>query len=106
VVATGGKRWQIALQTARKSGLYFQVDLQPVGYAVAPPLRGPAQAEMVDQRSRRLLLAEGERVGLGAGLEERDLQCPLADRVVLAYELVEPALSEQAVPVLGDVHAA
>ena len=69
-------------------------------------LRDAAQAEMVDQRYRRLWLAERERVGLGAALEERDLQCSLPDRVVLAHELVQPALPEQAVPVLVDVHAA
>ena len=50
-------------------------------------------------------LAEGERVRLGAGLEERDLQRPLADSVVLPHELVEAALPEQAVPVLVHVHA-
>jgi hypothetical protein len=50
-------------------------------------------------------LAERERVGLGAALEERDLQCPLADRVVLAHELVEAAVPEQAVPSLVDVNA-
>jgi hypothetical protein len=48
-------------------------------------------------------LAERERVRLGAGLEERDLQRPLTDPVVLVYELVEAALPKQAVPVL--VHA-
>jgi hypothetical protein len=51
-------------------------------------------------------LAERERVRLGAGLVERDLQRPLADGVVLAHELVQPALPEQAVPGLVDVHAA
>jgi hypothetical protein len=50
-------------------------------------------------------LAERERVCLGAGLEERDLQRPLADPVVLSHELVEAALPEQAVPVLVHVHA-
>ncbi len=50
-------------------------------------------------------LSEGEHVRLGARLEERDLQRPLADRVVLAHELVEAAVPEQAVPVLVDVHA-
>ena len=50
-------------------------------------------------------LPERERVRLGAGLEERDLQRPLADRVVLAHELVQAAVPEQAVPVLVDVHA-
>jgi hypothetical protein len=69
-------------------------------------LRDAVQAEMLDQRYRRLRLAERECVGLGAALEEPDLQCPLADRVVLAHELVQPTLQEQAVPVLVDVHAA
>jgi hypothetical protein len=50
-------------------------------------------------------LAECERVCLGAGLEERDLQRPLANPVVLSHELVEAALPEQAVPVLVHVHA-
>jgi hypothetical protein len=50
-------------------------------------------------------LAECERVRFGAGREERDLQGPLANPVVLSHELVEAALPEQAVPVLVDVHA-
>ena len=37
--------------------------------------------------------------------EERDLQGPLTNRVVLADELVQAAVAEQAVPVLVDVHA-
>jgi hypothetical protein len=37
---------------------------------------------------RHLWLAEREHVRLGAGLEERDLKRPLADRVVLADELI------------------
>ncbi len=49
--------------------------------------------------------AERERVRLGAGLEERDLQRPLTDPVVLAHELVQAALPEQAVPVFVHVHA-
>ena len=52
-----------------------------------------------------LRLSEGEHVRLGAGLEERDLQRPLADRVVLAHELVQAAVAEHAVAVLVDVHA-
>lgn len=60
---------------------------------------------MVDRACRQLWLPEREYVRLGAGFEERDLQCPLADRVVLAYELVEAAVLEQAGPVVGDVHA-
>jgi hypothetical protein len=50
-------------------------------------------------------LAECERVCLGAGLEERDLERPLANPVVLSHELVEAALPEHAVPLLVDVHA-
>ena len=50
-------------------------------------------------------LAEREHVCLGAGLEERDLQRPLADPVVRAHELVEAAFPKRAVPVLVDVHA-
>jgi hypothetical protein len=57
------------------------------------------------QLCRRLWLPERECVRLGAGLEEGDLQCPLADRVVLAHELVEAAVPKQAAPVLTDVDA-
>ena len=53
----------------------------------------------------RVWLPEREHVRLGAGLEERDLQRALADRVVLAHELVQAAVAEHAVPVLVDVHA-
>jgi hypothetical protein len=51
-------------------------------------------------------LAECKHVRLGAGLEESDLECPVVDRVVLAHELVEAAVSEHAVSVLVDVDAA
>src|SRR4051794_26156656 len=50
-------------------------------------------------------LAEREHVGLGAGLQERDLKRPLADHVVLAYELVQAAAAEEAVAILVDVLA-
>ena len=60
---------------------------------------------MVDQAGRHLWLSEREDVCLGAGLEERDLQRPLTDGVVLAHELVQAAIPEQAVPVLVDVFA-
>ena len=50
-------------------------------------------------------LAEREHICLGAGLEERDLQRPLADSVVLTHELVEAAVPEQAVPGPVDVDA-
>jgi hypothetical protein len=52
-----------------------------------------------------IALPECERVGLGAWLEEGDLQRPLADRVVLAHELVHAALAENAVSMFVDVHA-
>ena len=58
-----------------------------------------------DHPVARALLPERERVRLGAGLEERDLKRPLADRVVLAHELVEAAVPEQAGAVLVDVDA-
>ena len=58
---------------------------------------------MIDQVCHRLWLAEREHVRLGAGLEERNLQRPLADRVELAHQLVQAAVPEQAVPVLVDV---
>ena len=44
-------------------------------------------------------------VGLGAGLEERDLQRPLAHHFMLANKLVHAAVSEHAVAVLVDVDA-
>src|SRR4051812_16833639 len=50
-------------------------------------------------------LSECEDVGLGAWLEERDLERPLAHCVVRALELVHAAVPEQAVTVLVDVHA-
>jgi hypothetical protein len=69
------------------------------------PRRGDAagNAEMVDQVCHRLWLAEREDVRLGAGLEERDLQGLLADRVELAHQLVQAAVPEKAVSVLVDV---
>jgi len=65
----------------------------------------PRMREMVDQGCRHLWLPEREHVRLGAALEERDLQGPFADRVVLAYELVQAAVPEQAVPIFVDVDA-
>lgn len=50
-------------------------------------------------------LPEGERVRLGAGLEEYDLERLLVDRPVLAHELVHARVPEQAVSVLVDIHA-
>ena len=56
-------------------------------------------------RLRAWALPESERIRLGAGLEERDLQRPLANLVVLAYELVDAGVLEQPVSVFVDVHA-
>src|SRR5687767_14350862 len=50
-----------------------------------------------------IALPECERVGVGAWLEEGDLQGPLAGRIVLAHELVHAALAENAVAGLVDV---
>jgi hypothetical protein len=55
------------------------------GQAQIPSRPGPADSVAQEAKSG---LAEREHVGLCAGLEERDLQRPLADRVVLAHELV------------------
>jgi hypothetical protein len=53
-----------------------------------------------------IALAKCERVRLGAGLEERDLQRSVADGVVLAHELVYAVFAQYAVAVLVDVYAA
>jgi hypothetical protein len=50
-------------------------------------------------------LTERERVGLGVSLEERDLEHPLPNSVVLADELVQAAVAKDAVAVLVDVDA-
>jgi len=59
----------------------------------------------VERVCRYRWLPEREHVRLGAGLEERDLQRSFADSVVLAHDLVQASVAEQAVPVLVDVHA-
>jgi hypothetical protein len=51
------------------------------------------------------LLPERERVGLGAGRDETDLERAIVDFIVLAHELVHAAGSEHAVAVLVDVYA-
>src|SRR5215207_10121158 len=53
--------------------------------------------------SRRL--AERERVRLGAGLEERDLQRSVADGIALAHQLVHAVIAQYATAVLLDVRA-
>jgi hypothetical protein len=57
------------------------------------------------QVQRWPVLPEREGVRLGAGLAERELQGPFADRVMLAYELVEATFPEQSVAVDVDVDA-
>ena len=76
--------------------------LEVLGPVCLPGAAG--DAEMVDRVWGRLWLSEGEHVRLGARLEEHDLQRPLADRVMLAHEMVQAAVPEQAVAVLVDVH--
>jgi hypothetical protein len=49
------------------------------------------------------LLPEREHVRLGARFAERNLERPLADRVVRAHELVQAADPEHAVAVLVDL---
>jgi hypothetical protein len=49
--------------------------------------------------------SERERVRLGAGLREGDLERPLADGVELAHELVQPPGPENTVPFHVDVDA-
>ena len=55
-----------------------------------------------DER-RCVRLSEGERVRLDSRLEERELECLLVDRSVLAHQLVQAALPEHTGPVLVDV---
>src|SRR4051794_3208068 len=69
----------------------------------APPRAGYRRPRLRPSGPPRL--PERERVSLGAGLEECDLQRALANRVALAHELVQAAFPEQAVPVLVDVRA-
>ena len=79
-----------------------------VRYARIAEERGFTYALISDHFLRSVTmfwLPEREHIWGGAGLEERDLQRALADRVVLAHELVQAAFGEQAVPVLGDVDA-
>jgi hypothetical protein len=52
-----------------------------------------------------LVLAERERVRVGAVLEEGDVQRPLVHGVVRAHQLVQATVPKQAVPALVDVKA-
>ena len=61
--------------------------------------------QIIRERCRFAPLPEGERVRLGARLEERDLKRPLMDGVALSHELVQPAVPEEPVPILVDVLA-
>jgi hypothetical protein len=55
------------------------------------PFWGRRRGCWVDQLCRHLWLTEREHVCVGAGLRERGLQHPLADRVGLAHELIQEA---------------
>jgi hypothetical protein len=67
------------------------------------PLSGSAPSRL--SSCFHLRLTEREHVRLGAWLKECDLKRPVADRIVLAYELVQAAVPEHAVPVLVGVQA-
>src|SRR5215207_1859840 len=69
------------------------------------PIASTRSAHLRPVTSISSWLSESERVGLGAWFEEGDLERALADRVVLAHELVHAALPEHAVPLLVDVLA-
>ena len=56
-------------------------------------------------RALQRALAEGERADFDAGLKERDLRGPLADRPGLADELVQPLLGDRAMALAIDVDA-
>jgi hypothetical protein len=64
-----------------------------------------ARLRLVISSGQRSWLTERERVGLGVGLEERNLERPLPNSVVLADELVQAAVAKDAVAVLVDVDA-
>src|SRR6476469_4696606 len=63
--------------------------------------RDSAEVAEADMRGATSL-PKRERGRLGTDALETDLQCPLANGVALAYELVQPAVLEQAVPMLVD----
>src|SRR2546421_9140172 len=67
----------------------------------------PSRTDKNTHSCRRPLSAsaEGECVGLGAGLEERDLQGPLAHRAGLAHKLVHAARVQLTLTVLVHVQA-
>src|SRR5215207_1069527 len=50
-------------------------------------------------------LAEGERVGLDAGVQEGDLEGPLADGAGLADQLVQPGAGDRAAALVVDIGA-
>jgi hypothetical protein len=79
-----------------------QQGAEQFGFRLAP---NDFDHNQFDHATTLCALSERERVCLGAGLEECDLERPLADGVVLAHELVHAAVSQQAVSGLVDVHA-
>jgi hypothetical protein len=68
------------------------------------PCRRPGPPVTGSRRGRRWL-AEGERVSLGAGVEERDFEGALGDRSGLADELVQPLFDDRAVALFVNVGA-
>ena len=70
---------------------------QPAGSSRAALSGVPCRPGAV--RMHRLGLAESERVGLRAGVEEGDLEGVVGDGAGLADELVEPRLGDRAVAV-------
>src|ERR671916_580557 len=70
----------------------------PDGFA-STPMRLLPLAKRNLLRLHAGALPESKRIRLGAGLEEGDLQCPLANLSVLAHELVHAGVLKQAVSV-------
>ena len=68
------------------------------------PLGGFARDDGIAVKCARS--AEGESEGLGAGVEELDLERPVLDRPLLANELIEPLAGDGAYAIGVDVGAA
>jgi hypothetical protein len=101
IARSASRRSSTSLHTSAVLGV-----IAVIAVSDAAPSPGRAgDSETVDRVCRHRWLPEGECVRLGAGLEERDLKRPLADRAVLPHELIQAPLAEQPVPVLLDVDA-
>jgi hypothetical protein len=117
--------WLLGLPGGKKSGSAPELERQPladegsvwaalgdikerdhVGCQRCREAAGLAPVGPLAARRRRPRSSpERERIRLGARLQERDLERPLAHRAALAHELVQAAATEHAVPVRVDVHA-